>query len=264
MINGEIFMGSQTGRQTETVEIFWTGGYDSSFRVVQLSKLPVIIRPYYLSDDRRSEQNELDAIKSITAAIKTKADTLCFFEELTIIKKKDRVYLPEKTAAFKRLLKLDVMGSQYEWLSCFAEEHPFIELSIHQDDKAVNLIKNHGDFEKTFSPVIGENFVINQNTSEKDVISLFGKFSFPLQGYTKTLMRDEYVRLYCEDVIDLTWFCHSPINGKSCGVCSPCKHTIEEGLSWRFSRKALLRNKFLLVYKITRAGFRFCKRLFKK
>lgn len=36
------------------VNILWTGGLDSSFRVIELSQMEVIIQPYYIIDPVRS------------------------------------------------------------------------------------------------------------------------------------------------------------------------------------------------------------------
>ena len=33
-----------------TVHVLWTGGFDSSFRLVQLSKYQVNVQPYYVKD----------------------------------------------------------------------------------------------------------------------------------------------------------------------------------------------------------------------
>ncbi len=48
------------------VKVLWTGGFDSTFRVTQLSRMDVKIEPYYLSDGRLSEEYELNAIREIT------------------------------------------------------------------------------------------------------------------------------------------------------------------------------------------------------
>lgn len=56
-------------------------------------------------------------------------------------------------------------------------------------------------------------------------------------------MKDEYEKMKLSDIIDDTWFCFNPINGKPCGYCNPCKYTIEEGMSYRFSKEALKRYK---------------------
>ena len=56
-------------------------------------------------------------------------------------------------------------------------------------------------------------------------------------------MKEEYEKMKLSDIIDDTWFCFNPINGKPCGYCNPCKYTIEEGMSYRFSNEALKRYK---------------------
>ena len=46
-------------------EVMWTGGFDSTFRICQLSRMDVVITPYYLCNNRPSEPNELNAINTI-------------------------------------------------------------------------------------------------------------------------------------------------------------------------------------------------------
>ena len=72
---------------------------------------------------------------------------------------------------------------------------------------------------------------------------LFGNQHFPLADYTKLQMKAEYSAMGLSDVIDKTWFCFTPIDGKPCGCCNPCKYTIEEGMTERFTKKALNRYK---------------------
>ena len=60
---------------------------------------------------------------------------------------------------------------------------------------------------------------------------------------TKLDMKKYYLEWDCEDIMDLTWFCHTPIKGKPCGWCNPCNQTIYKGLGERFTKMALLRNK---------------------
>ncbi len=60
----------------KTYEIFWTGGFDSTLRVVQLSRYPIKIQPVFCkgvaADIRKSEFYELRAIKQISALLRTK------------------------------------------------------------------------------------------------------------------------------------------------------------------------------------------------
>ena len=52
------------------VGILWTGGFDSTFRISQLSRCDVEIQPVYVyNNDRKSRQYELNAISEIPTAV---------------------------------------------------------------------------------------------------------------------------------------------------------------------------------------------------
>lgn len=223
------------------VEILWTGGFDSTFRVTELSLLPVVIQPYYLSDNRQSEPNELNAIKQITKNLCTRSATKAVFRPLIIISKAERVQDNLISAAYKRTRATDFFGSQYDWLGRFATEHKGIELSIHHDDKAIELINKYGAIKKIEIPTIGTNYILDQDKSPEDLNTLFRNYHLPLAMITKIQMREWYRTHHYEDVMNLTWFCYSPINGEPCGKCNPCTYTIEEGLTERFTRGGLRR-----------------------
>ena len=228
--------------EKKMIEVFWTGGYDSTFRICQLSKKDVVIQPYYVSDGRKSEEYERNAINTITRKLQNNNETKATIKEIKYISKEDREDAPEITKAFQNLLKQDFMGSQYEWLGTFALKHKGVEMSIHKDDKAIELISKHGKL-KVEEGEEGKYYVIDKDNSEKDCITLFGNLHFPLVDYTKVQMKEEYEKMGLSDIIDDTWFCFTPIDGKPCGQCNPCKYTIEEGMAYRFTPEAIQRYK---------------------
>lgn len=130
------------------IEILWTGGFDSTFRVTQLSRLPVVIQPYYLSDNRMSESYELNAISDCIELFKNNPYTKCEFKPIIIVKKDERIEDNQIQESFDRICATDFMGGQYTWLACFAKDHPGIELSIHKDDKAMGIISRYGRLKK--------------------------------------------------------------------------------------------------------------------
>lgn len=93
------------GNNKEIINILWTGGFDSSFRMVQLSKKNVTIQPYYLCDNRVSEQNELSAITEITEDIKKHPETKCTILPLIKYKVEDIAPDNEITESYLRLRK---------------------------------------------------------------------------------------------------------------------------------------------------------------
>lgn len=49
-------------------------------------------------------------------------------------------------------------------------------------------------------------------------------------------------------IMEETWFCHTPYNGKPCGICNPCKYTKEEGLGRRVPKPSMA-NKSKVFFK---------------
>jgi 7-cyano-7-deazaguanine synthase len=222
------------------VEILWTGGFDSTFRVCQLSRRDVIIRPYYMAADRDCIENELQAVRSITEKLRENEATKAVIEDVIFVKMDERKEDQKVVDAFQRLIQKDYMGAQYEYLGVFAEEHKGIELSIHRDDKAMTYIKKYDALKKA-EDAIGDRYVVDPEKSSEDCVTVFGNMSFALVDYTKLQMKKEYEKMGLADIIDMTWFCHAPVNGEPCGCCNCCIYTIEEGMKYRFSKEALKR-----------------------
>ena len=223
------------------VNIFWTGGYDSTFRMVQLSTLQVTIQPYYLPDNRQSEQNELEAIRSITKDIVSNVKTRCIIKPLIILPTSKVEPDDEITKAYNDLRSKIVIGSQYDWLARFAKSVPGIELCIHLDDKAYDAINKYGEVKLIKETESISYFIIDNEKSSKEINLLFGNMHLPLLEFSKLSMATEYKRLGYANTMSKTWFCFSPIDNKPCGVCNQCICTIEEGMKFRFNKKALLR-----------------------
>ena len=53
----------------KTVNVLWTGGLDSTYRVLELSRTDVTIQPYYLAYVNPSTKYEIRAIRQITKVI---------------------------------------------------------------------------------------------------------------------------------------------------------------------------------------------------
>ena len=236
----------------KTIEIFWTGGYDSTFRVVQLSRLPVKIRPIYFSDNRLSEKIELSVIQKVTEILNNKKDTKCEIIPLKIISIEQRIKDDTISEAYQRLLSKTFMGSQYEWLAWFAKYHKGIEISVLGSDGGF-IQKNNFLFLLVSDEIIGDYYVLDQEKCDEDVCTVFGNFHYPLMKMSKLGMKKKYLEWDCQEIMNLTWFCHTPINGKPCGLCKPCQCTIEEGMTERFTKMALLRYKLKPVKKILKS-----------
>lgn len=226
---------------TNTVEIFWTGGYDSTFRMLQLSMKPVMIQPYYCSDNRKSEQNELSAMAVITKLLSERPTTRAVMKPLIVIPAAERIVDERISSTWTRVRETDFFGTQYDWLARFATAHPGIELSVHKDDKAILLIEKYGKLKLMEDDMVGSYYILDQDNSSADMNTLFGNYRFPLAAYTKEQMKEEYMRENARNIMEETWFCYTPIHGKPCGKCNPCIYSIEEGMRERFPKEALMR-----------------------
>lgn len=223
-----------------TVNILWTGGLDSTYRVAELTRLlpkGSSIQPYYIVDEqRRSTSYELKAIRAITSKIKDKNCDVNL-QDIIVINKSDIKPNEEITAAYTNFGNKYKLGGQYDWLSRFAHEnniHLEVGLELLPDSRTLNTIEGNGslvsDGDEPYSCLI-----IDNNVSSNDLKLVFGKFKFPktMKGTSK---KEEIRRLkewgYADIVLD-TWFCHRPVLGKPCGRCNPCRDCIDMGLEWR-------------------------------
>lgn len=237
---------------SKVVNVLWTGGYDSSFRMVQLSKIGVVIQPYYLSDNRRSEKNELNAIAQITADIKKNPQTKCTILPLIVSNTSDVKPDAEITKSYHKLRKVGPIGSQYDWLARFSKEHNLQGLELGLEKAAsCKVVTIFNKLNAKLELIDNGNvtyYKIDEDKSHPDIVKVFGQFHYPLLNMTKIDMLAEYKRLGFEDTVTKTWFCFNPINNKPCGLCNPCKSTLSEGMEFRFPKSSLIRNKLRLVY----------------
>lgn len=234
------------------VNVLWTGGMDSSFRMIQLSKFPLLIQPVYIMDNRRSEKRELSAITEITRAIEDHPETCCTI--LPLLKFDVTKIPPDKeiTDAFQRLHKVFPIGSQYDWLARFAKLYPGIEISFEKCEINQTYICMHtkGSYQKVTEGYISY-AMLEKTNSDPDLYTVFGNFHFPLPLFEITKIEEfnRYKTLGFEHIINKTWFCHKPINDEPCGVCKPCQSVVQEGLTFRLPTSAIKRYETEIKYR---------------
>ncbi|CAM1367211.1 conserved hypothetical protein [Tenacibaculum sediminilitoris] len=234
----------------ETINIFWTGGWDSTFRVLELSDKNIIIQPFYLRDNRKSEMMEINTVKNLTEAIKKLPNTKCILKPLLIKKVSDIDKDEQITKSFNNLKNLYKeksnganLGSQYEWLARFSKNINYLELGIEKDSKPQKLINIFGQLEKKQEENLGEFYILDKQNSTEDLINVFGSYRYPLLSYSKLDMQSIALQKGYINIMNKTWFCHRPKNNQPCGKCAPCMQTIESGLKSRFTKSALIRYK---------------------
>jgi hypothetical protein len=220
----------------EATPLLWTGGWDSTFRLLQLLLLERrAVQPYYLVDaDRASTGAEMKAMKDIkTHLFDEHPHTKELLPRVLYTAVSDIEPDREITEAFRAVAARGHIGSQYDWIARFCRQRGIrdIELCIHRDDKAHAVLE----------PFVLEQRVDSRTTYILDIARapqeecvLFRYFQFPMFRLSKLEMAAAAREYDWSRLMDMTWFCHHPTGGgKPCGICNPCRHTMEEGLSWR-------------------------------
>ena len=222
--------------------ILWTGGWDSTFRIIELSRREVEVQPIYVVDDaRRSVSYEKKAIHDILELLKTKAETNADFLPVIYINKIDIPKNADITKAYQLFKDEADMGSQHDWLARLACQYPGMELCIEKalgDHAPIRKsIHRHGNLLNT-----GDGYIVDKDTSSDELNLVLGNLKLPIFDKTELDMQRIIKEWGYEDVMSHIWFCHSPINGKPCGLCSPCTTKMTSKMEYLLPESAQKRN----------------------
>jgi hypothetical protein len=224
----------------QNINVLWTGGWDSTYRVIQLVRLGKSVNPHYLVDPYRdSTKFEIDTINKISDILNKRYGGL--IKKVKIFDSKKLDIDQGMQRYYEEILEIGYLGSQYLQLATYCKKFEIkdLDLCIHKDDKAYDYV--HEFIEETEDGIC----YLSENAPER-ISAIFKYFRFPVLDMTKLEMEDDAKIWHDEDIMEMTWFCHQPFFGKSCGSCNPCMYTIDEGLSRRFSKVALIRYKLKL------------------
>jgi len=229
----------------EIVKLLWTGGWDSTFRLLEVIILQERkLQPYYIIDSNRvSAGFELRAMQRVKKQLfkeYPKAKNILLptrYYELSSIPHNESI-----NERFNRILKEVPLGDQYKWLAYFASSQNLekLELSSHPSIGYANtyLQKYIHQFEING----GFNFEIDMKHEGTDVYEVFKFYRFPVFTRPKTEMHKIAMEIGFDHLLKHTWFCHHPrAKGIPCGVCIPCVVTMQDGLKNRFPYSSRVR-----------------------
>ncbi len=218
------------------VKVLWTGGWDSTFRMIQLARSGREVQPYYVIDTgRRSSLKEIKQMQAIKNCLRVKYPE-SKIHDINFIELSSIAVDVKFSEAHERLKKQRFMGDQYVWIAALANGVDNLELCIHSDDKA--------------------EFFNQDAAMGADQELIFGNLNFPILAYTKLDMEEEAKQNGELDILNMSWFCFDPIGDTSCGTCNPCLYSLQEGMSRRFSLRAKVYSKMPRVVRGTRRMLR--------
>ena len=222
-------------KSNEITNLLWTGGRDSTFRLLFLLLVKHRhVQLYYIIDpERKSTLFESRAMQEIRQHI------FAGYPDIKDLLRSTRYVerfgiQPNKgiTQSYQRIsgTHYERLGTQYDWIARFAHESGTddLELSVHyRGGKAYNVLE-------AFVVKLDEEgdsfFKIDPKYNGSDEHTLFRYFRFPILTLTMNDMEKISRNEGFDEFMGLTWFCHTPrANGAPCGVCNPCIFKIEGG-----------------------------------
>ncbi len=247
----------------EIVKLLWTGGWDSTFRLLQLLIVQKrIVQPLYIIDaDRLSTRMELWTMKEIRNKINTGYPEL---KELLLPARlkelQDIIPDIEIVNSFAKLKEKKSIGDQYSWLASFAKQEKMehLELSVVKSDNGTSTIIEE----------FLHNIIVNRvNTYEIDhehkgtnVYTVFKYFSLSSTYLSKIEIQKIAKKHGFLHILNSSWFCHKPMkNGKPCGVCKPCTVIMKTGMSYRMPVLSQVRYYFRIFISKKQFRMKFSK-----
>lgn len=236
--------------------VLWTGGWDSSFRVLQVALIEKRdVQPLYIdSGERKSKAHEIAAMDAIRSGVAAK------FGGQAAARIKPTIYQtlegvpddPVIAQAHADLARNLGLGSQYKWLANFANHHGYTDLEM-----AAHWVDGPGPFgchwlEENCEFVDGT-YRVSSAPNDPLIIPVFEMFSFPILKLTKSSMAVIARDAGFLELMNLTHFCHNPRgDGTPCGRCEPCSDAIVQGMAHRIPRLTRLKMRLRPVTSVVR------------
>lgn len=245
------------------VTILWTGGWDSTFRLIQLAQYNIEIQPVYVIDpDRKSlahERRVMELIsKEVSARFPAKLLDIRYYEKSWIF---SECRNDEISAAFRRIREKYTIGIQYEWFALLCSKLNLQMESAIIDMDNSNILKalyTEGELVPEPHEVIPARRRIRSKGGNNAIDLVFGNLILPVINITKAEAGDIARQNGWIDILELSWFCHTPINNKPCGLCVPCCDAMESGMGWRLPKEAHRRYRHKEIYRFAR---KVCRKL---
>lgn len=215
------------------IYMFWTGGYDSTFRLCQaLLDEDKVITPIYISykhlDNlpnktykRKSHKNEIMAMNNIKKMLKKKNPYKYKNLKSTII----IPHLNINNQILSSMKNLWLQGKNHRSLSQYGGLAQ-VSLDINKPvEIAVEKSRHSTMRNMVINDIINDNGVYKLKPINND-LSIFKNLVFPTINISKKDMLNIAKTRGYDDILSLTWSCWFPINGQPCKKCPMCQQRI--------------------------------------
>lgn len=217
------------------IEMLWSGGWDSTFMLCKLLREYDEVQPYYIRFHRSGEEMEMKAINEITDLLEEHKNLKGRLLPVTYVEHTSIKFPGWLVEAWKKYRDEPyTVSKQYLFLAAFAIKHKGIavgqERYYEKPGHITRLMykKGHMKFRDD-----GTGY-FNKKDCDKDVYALFGNAVYPVCLDSELMMKDKAEAWGMMDIMDKSWFCYQPINGKPCGMCGPCKVKMKQHMDFLF------------------------------
>ena len=183
----------------KTVNLLFTGGFDSTFRLCQLSRMEgVTVQPLYLlfTPMRANEKKEIEAQEKIISLLKEKPETKAVILSPIRINEKDLPVEPEYDDAYIKWRPSQRIPGQYRSLGKLALLYSPLEVGREgptlrnrqrglKVGKTRKFLEDHG---VKFIEQADGSVLTNFKHAEPGLEMLFGRYRYPILGIPETAM----------------------------------------------------------------------------
>ncbi|MBN2167180.1 MAG: hypothetical protein JW717_12945 [Marinilabiliaceae bacterium] len=201
--------------KVKIVHVFWTGGLDSTFRVMQLLlTTDHYVQPHYIVRHENSTGIEIDTM------IKMRREIIRIFPKVrprflqTIYTNEGLIKFDDDiNESVNNLKKEGKVAEQYQVMANYCKE-----FNIRVIDVALTRISGEKEFFEKFKNA-----------------EAFKSFQYPVINLSKKEMVNIAKDNKWEQILFMTSFCRRPnVKIKPCGVCGPCADAVSAGMGFRF------------------------------
>lgn len=243
----------------ERHNLLFTGGFDSTFRLCQLSRMEgVEVQPVYFKFDdplgRSNQQKEINAQDAVISCLRNKSATKAVILDPIRLSDSDLPYDPDYDDAFNWWRISPFIQAQLRCIGKVPLLFPGIEIARegptlkHRQDgykygKTRTALMKHG---MKFVDNPDGSVLIDGSHAEPGLDLLYCRFTYPILGIPETSMAPLIHEWGYEDVFKLTWTCDFNLD-HPCGVCHNCETKWDSGLKGFFGPEAT-RNHMVKLY----------------